>query len=122
MAEIHTNEIHTRSKGPLPGAMKYVDQTKKDVPRLKAPDPKVLVENSIPGGQSKNTLVENHPEKENTAPTATKATPNGKLSPKNSKTGMLTLPYPVYSIDYNIVDDHKKSRANITYFDLMKLM
>ena len=34
---------------------------------------------------------------------------------------MFTLPYPVYNIDYNIVDDLKKSRANITYFDLLKL-
>ena len=37
------------------------------------------------------------------------------------KTCMFTLPYPIYNIDYNIVDDVKKSRANITYFDLLKL-
>jgi len=34
---------------------------------------------------------------------------------------MFTFPYPVYNIDYNIVHDLKKSRANITYFDLLKL-
>jgi len=35
---------------------------------------------------------------------------------------MFTLPYPIYNIDYNIVDDLKKARANITYFDLLKLL
>ena len=119
--EIHTNEIHTQSKGPLPGAMKPVDQTKKDVHSLKAPTPKVLVEKGRPRGQSKNTPVASHPKKDNTAPTATKVTQNGKLPPKNRKNAMFTLPYPVYNIDYNIVDDLKKSRANITYFDLLKL-
>lgn len=63
----------------------------------------------------------NPPEKENASPTATKATQDGKPPRKNGKTGMFTLPYPVYNIDYNIVDDLKKSRANITYFDLLKL-
>jgi len=46
MAEIHTNEIHTRSKGPLEGVMKPVDQTKKDVRLVKAPAPKVPIEKS----------------------------------------------------------------------------
>jgi len=99
--------------------MKLIDQTKKDIHPLKAPSPKVPVEKSRPSGQSKNTPVANHIDKENTAPTAMKATPNGKLPPKNNKMGMFTLPYLVYS--YNIVDDLKKTRANITYFDLLKL-
>lgn len=82
--------------------MKLVDQTKKDVHPLKVSTPKVLVERNKLSGDSKNTPVANHPEKENTSPTALKETQNG------------TLPYPVYNI--------KKSRANITYFDLPKLM
>ena len=61
-------EIHTRSKGSFPGAMKPVDKEKKDVHPLKALAPKVPVDKGRPSGQSKNTLVENHPEKENTAP------------------------------------------------------
>lgn len=88
---------------------------------MKAPTSKVHVEKGRPSGQSKNTPVETHPEKDNTSPTATKVTQNGKLPPKNTKTGMFTMPYTVYNIDYNIVDDLKKSRANITYFDLLKL-
>lgn len=63
MAEIHTNEIHTRNNGPLPGVMKPIDQTKKDVHPMKTPTPKVPVEKSRPSGQSKNTPVANHPEK-----------------------------------------------------------
>lgn len=114
MAEIHTNEIHTRSKGPLAGVMKPIDQTKKDVHPVKAPTPKVPIEKSRPSSQSKNTPVANHPEKENGSPTAMKATQDGKLQPKNGKIDMFTLPYPIYNIDYNIVDDLKKSRANIT--------
>jgi len=66
--------------------------------------------------------VANHPNKENKAPTTAKMTRNGKLPSKNIKIGIFTLPYPVFNVDYNIVDDLKKSRANITYFDLMKLM
>ena len=121
MVEIHTNEIHTQSKRPLAGVMKPIDQTKKGVNLLKAPTPKVPVEKGRPNGQSKNTTVANNPEKDSTPPTVTKTTQNGKLPPKNRKTGMFTLPYPIYNIDYNIVDDIKKSRANITYFDLLKL-
>lgn len=56
------------------------------------------------------------------SPTVAKATQHGKLPLKNGKTSMFTLPYLVYNLDYNIVDDIKKSRANITYFDLLKLM
>jgi len=33
--EINANEIHTRSKGPLPGATKPIDQTQKDVQPMK---------------------------------------------------------------------------------------
>ena len=102
--------------------MKPVDQTKKDVCLVKALAPKFPVEKSRPSGQSKNTLVANHPEKKNPSPAATKATQDGKPPPKNGKIGMFTLPYPIYNIDYNIVDGLKKSRANITYFDLLKLM
>ena len=101
--------------------MKLVDQTKKDTHPVKAPAPKVLVEKSSCGGQSKNTPVANHPKKENASPTTMKATQDGKPPPKNGKTGMFTQPYPVYNIDYNIVDDLKKSRANITYIDSLKL-
>ncbi len=122
MTKIHTNEIHTQSKGPLAGMMKHIDQTKKDVHPLKAYTPKVPIEKGRPSGESKNTPVANYPEKENTSPSATKATQNGKLPPKNDKTGIFTLPYPIYNIDYDIVDDLKKSRANITYFDLLKLV
>ena len=50
-----------------------------------------------------------------------KTTQDGKIPPNNGKTGMFTLPYLVYNIDYNIVDDLKKSSVNITYFDLLKL-
>ena len=120
-AEIHTNEIHTRGKGPLAGVMNPIDQTKKDVHPLKASAPKVPVEKGRLSGDSKSTPVANYLEKDNASPTATMATQNGKLPPKNGKTSMFTLPYPVYNIDYNIVDDLKKSQANITYFDLLKL-
>ena len=61
-------------------------------------------------------------EKDNTSPNAEKATQNSKLPPMNGKIGMFTLPYAIYNIDYNIVDDLKKYRANIKYFDLLKLM
>lgn len=108
-------------KGPLVGMMKPVYQKKEEVHPLKAPTPKVLFEKVRPNGQSKNTLVANRREKENTTPTAMKVTPNGKPPPKNNKTGIFTLPYPIYNIDYNILDDLKKSRANITYFDMQKL-
>lgn len=50
-----------------------------------------------------------------------KETQKGKLPPKNDKTSMFNLPYPVYNVHYNIVDDLKKYRANITYFNLLKL-
>jgi len=50
MAEIHTNEIHTRSKGPLASVMKTIDQTKKDACPVKAPAPKVPVEKGRPSG------------------------------------------------------------------------
>ena len=85
--------------------MNPIDQTKKDVLPLKESTPKFPVEKGRPSGESKNTPVTNCPEKENRSPTATKATQNGELPPKNSKTGMFTLPYPIYNIDYNIVDD-----------------
>lgn len=49
-AEINANEIHTCSKGPLPGATKPLDQTKQGVRPVKASTPKVLVEKSGPGG------------------------------------------------------------------------
>jgi len=75
---------------------------------VKAPTPKVLIEKSRPSGQSKNTLVSNHLEKENASPTATKDTQDGRIPPKNGKTGMFSQPYLVYNIDYNIVDDLKK--------------
>lgn len=119
--EIHTNEIQTRSKGPLAGVMKIVDETKKDVRPVKASAPKVLVEKGRPSGESKNTPVANYPEKEKTSLPVMKADQNGKIPPKNGKTGMFTLPYLVYNISYNIVDYLKKSMANITYFDLLKL-
>ena len=119
--EIHTNEIHTQSKGPLLGGMKPVDQTKKDVCPLKASTPKVPIEKGRPSGESKNTLVTNYPKKENASLTTMKVTPNGTIPLKYDKTGMFTLPYPIYNIDYNIVDDLKKSQANITYFYLLKL-
>jgi len=112
----------THEEGPLVDVMKPVDQTKKDVHPLKASAPKVPIEKGRPSGESKNNLVANYPEKENTSSTAMKATQNGKLPPKNGKTGRFTLPYSIYNIDNNIVDDLKKSRANITYFDLLKLM
>ena len=101
--------------------MKPVDQKKKYVFSSKASAPKFLIEKNKTSGDSKRILVVNYPEKDNTSPNATKVTQNGKLRPKNGKTGMFTLPYPVYNIDYNIVDDLNKSRANITYFDLLKL-
>ena len=114
IAKINANEIHTCSKGPLSGVKKPLDCTKQDVLPVKESSPKVPIENSRPGGQSKNTPVASHPEKENASPTAIKATQHGKLPLKNGKTGMFTLPYPIYNIDYNIVDNLKKSRANIT--------
>jgi len=83
--------------------------------------PKNSIEKSRPRGQSKNNHVANHPEKENASPTVMKDTKDGKLLPKNGKTFMFTLSYPIYHINYNIVDDIKKSRANITYFDFLKL-
>jgi len=82
---------------------------------------RVPIKKSRPGSQSKNTSVASHPKKENASPIAMKATQDGKLPLKNGKTGMFTLPYPTYNIDYNILDDLKKSRAHITYFDLLKL-
>lgn len=88
---------------------------------MKASAPKVTAKGNKRSGGSKNTTVVNYPEKENASPNATKATHNGKFPPKNDKIGMFALPYLVYNIDYNIVDDLKKSRANITYFDLLKL-
>lgn len=121
MTEIYTNEIHTRSKGKLAGVMKPVGQTKKDVFPMKAYDPKVPVEKGRPSGQSKNTPVTNHLEKENASPNAMKVTHGRKVPPKNGKTDMFNLPYLIYNNDYNIVDDLKKSRANNTYFDLLKL-
>lgn len=87
---------------------------------MKESAPKVPVENGRPIGDCKSTPVVNYPEKDNTSPTATKVSQYGKLPPKNDKISMFTLPYPLYNIDYNIVDDLKKSRANITYFDLLK--
>ena len=96
MAEIHTNEIHMRSKGPLSGVMKPVDQTKKYICPVKEPAPKVHVEKSRPGGQSKNTPIANHQEKENASPTIMKDTQDGKIPPKKGKIGMFTMPYPVY--------------------------
>jgi len=89
--------------------MNPIDQTRKDVRPLKASVPKVPIEKGRPSGDSNSTLVANHPERDNTCPTATKVTRNGKISPKNGKTGMFTLPYPFYNIYYNIVDDLKKS-------------
>lgn len=101
--------------------MKPIDQTKKDVCLVKAFAPKISVEKGRPSGEPKNTPVANYPEKQNTSPTATKVNQNGKIPPKNGKTNMFILPYLVYNIDYNIVDDLKKSMANITHFDLLKL-
>ena len=79
--------------------IKPVDHTKKDVRPLKASTPKVPIEKGRPSGQSKNAPVASHPEKDNTTPTVPKATKNGKLPPKNNKTSMFTLPYPIYNID-----------------------
>ena len=101
--------------------MKPAEPTKKDVRPVKTHAPNCLVEKSRPNGQSKNARVANHLEKENASSTAMKATQDGKLPPKNGKTSMFTLPYIVYNIDYNTVDDLKRSLANITYFDLLKL-
>jgi len=119
--EINANEIHTQSKGLLPGAIKPIDRNKKDACLMKTSTPEVSIGKDRSSGDSRNTLVANHPEKDNTSPTTTKVTQDGKIPFKNSKTGVFTLPYPVYNIDYNIVDDLKKFRANITYFDLLKL-
>jgi len=72
--EIHTNEIHTWSKGPLADVMKPVDQTKKYVYPSDASAPKGPVEKGRPNGDSKSTPVMNHPQKNNTSPTTTKVT------------------------------------------------
>jgi len=101
--------------------MKLVDETKKDVRPSKASTPKVPIEKNEASGNSKSTPVVSSSEKDTTSSSATKETQNGKFPPKNGETGMFTLPYPIYNIDYNIMDDLKKSRANITYFDLLKL-
>ena len=61
MTKIHTNEIHTRSKGPLASVMKPVDQTNKDVHPLEASTPKAPVEKGRPSGDSKSTPVVNYP-------------------------------------------------------------
>ena len=79
--------------------MKPVDQTKKDDHPLRASAAKAPVEKGRPSGDSKSTLVVNYPQKDNTSLTAMEATQNGKLPLKNGKTGMFTLPYPIYNID-----------------------
>lgn len=89
--------------------MKPIDQTKKYVHPLKASTPKFPVEKGRPSGDSKSIPVANYPQKDNTSLTAMKVTQNGKLPPKNGKNRMFTPPYPIYNIDYNIVDYLKKS-------------
>jgi len=89
--------------------MKLIDQTNKDVRLLKVSTAKVPMERNKPSGDFKSTPVVSYLQKENASPNATKATHNGKVPPKNGKTSMFTLPCPVYNIDYNIVDDLKKS-------------
>lgn len=88
---------------------------------MKVSSPIVPIEKSGSGGQAKNILVTSNPKKEKTSPTTTKVTQHDKPPSKNGKIGMFTLPYPVYNIDKNIMDDLKKFKANTTYFDLLKL-
>lgn len=88
---------------------KPIDQAKRDVRPLKTSAPKAPIEKNKPSINSKSTLVVSYLEKDNTSPNEMKATQNGKFPPKSGKTGMFTLPYPIYNIDYNIVDDLKKS-------------
>lgn len=88
---------------------------------MKESSPRFPIKKSRPGSKSKNSPIASHLEKENASPTTTKATQDGKLTPKNGETSMFTLPYIFYNMDYNIVDDLKNFGANITYFDLLKL-